>query len=240
MPCLTVVLDRVEIARLTLEKPLVIGRSRWCDLPVADLLLSRQHCRFEPRNGRWVVVDLGSRNGVRFRGQLVPEHLLADGDILQLGRCVVRYLEHVFDREASASTSLPVVRSRRPLHPLEQQAATVFGIVHGSATCSDDTWARLSGSPRPLPRATEPRSYRDPAVFAMIRDLSLVEWEHPSTPLPWDATTRPVETWTTPADDRTRVHTARGRRWRRLVSTFGTAGVLLAAAWWLLHQAPRG
>jgi serine/threonine protein kinase len=67
---------------------LSIGRSEEADLPIRDTKISRIHCRVEQRDGRWVVVDLDSRNGTWVNNQRVREHALADGDTFVLGRSV--------------------------------------------------------------------------------------------------------------------------------------------------------
>jgi serine/threonine protein kinase len=67
---------------------LSIGRSEEAGLPVQDTKISRLHCRVEHRDGRWVVVDLDSRNGTWVDGKRVKEHALSDGDVLLLGKSV--------------------------------------------------------------------------------------------------------------------------------------------------------
>src|SRR4051794_24355937 len=50
-----------------------IGRSRECDIVLADSNISRQHARLRPgTDGRWTIEDLGSTNGVRVNGRDIP------------------------------------------------------------------------------------------------------------------------------------------------------------------------
>ncbi len=72
--------------------PLGIGRDVDNDVAVADPLLSRHHARIVARNGRLVLVDLGSRNGTRVNGRAVREAVLGAGDRIELGGCVVDVL----------------------------------------------------------------------------------------------------------------------------------------------------
>ncbi|MGD9510155.1 MAG: type VI secretion system-associated FHA domain protein TagH [Geminicoccaceae bacterium] len=54
--------------------------------------LSRHHCVIEAGNGGFTVVDLGSTNGTRLNGRVVPPHLptpLSAGDRLELGAHVL-------------------------------------------------------------------------------------------------------------------------------------------------------
>lgn len=45
-----------------------IGRSRDCDIPISDDLVSRKHASLNVRSGRATVEDLGSRNGTYLNG----------------------------------------------------------------------------------------------------------------------------------------------------------------------------
>ncbi len=64
----------------------VIGRSRDCDIVLDDANVSRHHAEVRPSGGSWVVVDLGSTNGVKVSGRKIsgPERL-NHGDTLDLG-----------------------------------------------------------------------------------------------------------------------------------------------------------
>jgi transcriptional regulator with GAF, ATPase, and Fis domain len=69
---------------------LLVGRAAGCDLRLEDPSLSARHCRIEPVDGGWKVVDLESRNGTFVNDVLVQQRMLADGDRLRLGRVLLR------------------------------------------------------------------------------------------------------------------------------------------------------
>lgn len=71
-----------ELDRRVLERPITIGRGADCDVVVADQKLSRHHCRIEPENDSWVVVDLNSRNGTFIARDRVQKHTLRSGDMI--------------------------------------------------------------------------------------------------------------------------------------------------------------
>lgn len=62
-----------------------IGRSLDNDLQVPEGHISKQHAEVRVEDGRFVVVDLGSRAGVQVNGQPVQRHELAVGDVIELG-----------------------------------------------------------------------------------------------------------------------------------------------------------
>jgi hypothetical protein len=72
----------------------VIGRSRDCDVVLADPNVSRRHAEIRPGGrGAWVVRDLGSTNGVKLNGHQVDgEADLQTGDRLALGTADVRFV----------------------------------------------------------------------------------------------------------------------------------------------------
>ena len=63
-----------------------IGRTRDCDLCLADLSVSRMHALLVRREGGWVLSDLGSHNGTRLNGWLVREPVqVRSGDRVDFG-----------------------------------------------------------------------------------------------------------------------------------------------------------
>ncbi len=62
-----------------------IGRSRENALPIPDRRASRRHCRVEPRDGAYVLIDDGSANGTLVNGQLAQNRPLEAGDVIQIG-----------------------------------------------------------------------------------------------------------------------------------------------------------
>jgi hypothetical protein len=73
----------------------VVGRSRECDVVLADSNVSRRHAEIRPdgRDG-WVLTDLGSTNGVRVNGRRADPGrpvAIAPGDQLDIGTVDVRF-----------------------------------------------------------------------------------------------------------------------------------------------------
>ena len=73
------------------EHGAVIGRSRECDIVLADSNVSRRHAEIRPAGPGWAVGDLGSTNGVRVNGRRVGDEPMPvqDGDRLELGTVAV-------------------------------------------------------------------------------------------------------------------------------------------------------
>jgi hypothetical protein len=64
---------------------LVIGRGSACDVALRDRTVSRRHARLVFRDGRWIIQDLGSKNGITLNGARIGRCQLRPGDRLALG-----------------------------------------------------------------------------------------------------------------------------------------------------------
>jgi hypothetical protein len=68
------------------EREVVLGRSRECDCVIAEASVSRRHAGLRRDGTRWVIRDLGSRNGTRVNGvRLLDEAQVAPGDRVSFG-----------------------------------------------------------------------------------------------------------------------------------------------------------
>ena len=71
---------------ILIDKPILLfGRHQECDVQLNSKKISRRHCCLAEANGRLVVRDLGSTNGVKINGAKVQEGQLNPGDELSLG-----------------------------------------------------------------------------------------------------------------------------------------------------------
>jgi hypothetical protein len=64
----------------------VIGRSPEVDIVLSSTDVSRRHAEVVPDEAGWLLVDLGSTNGLRLNGRSVGvPTLLTDGDVIEIG-----------------------------------------------------------------------------------------------------------------------------------------------------------
>ena len=78
------------------ERRVVIGRSRDCDIQLADANVSRRHAELRQEGASYWIVDLGSTNGMEVNGKRVKRAKLRHGDTITLGST-----ELTFEREAT-------------------------------------------------------------------------------------------------------------------------------------------
>ncbi|MBN2716804.1 MAG: GGDEF domain-containing protein [Deltaproteobacteria bacterium] len=67
--------------------PLLLGRGDMCDYVIRDDGISRQHAQIvELQDGRYMIEDLNSTNGIFIGQKRVQKHLLEEGDKVLIGR----------------------------------------------------------------------------------------------------------------------------------------------------------
>lgn len=86
--------DGEEIILIALEEPVLhIGRSQSANVVLEDKTVSRRHAIVARRGASTVILDDRSANGIVVNGVRVTEAELRDGDVIQLGQVLIRYLD---------------------------------------------------------------------------------------------------------------------------------------------------
>ena len=80
--------------RIDLTEEIVkIGRHQSCTIVFADSNVSRVHAQLQHDSTGWLVVDLGSTNGIKVNGtKISKEKSLTDGDELEFGTSTARFV----------------------------------------------------------------------------------------------------------------------------------------------------
>lgn len=94
-PTLTVMNGSELGAVFRVVKPFVVlGRSDTADVTLRAHGVSRSHAELELRGNDVVVRDMGARNGLFVNGLGVREHVLQDGDRMQVGEAILKFAWH--------------------------------------------------------------------------------------------------------------------------------------------------
>lgn len=134
-PSLVVVAGDDVGVRFTLDRSCDIGRDPGAELPVRDENASWRHARVEDRgNADWVVVDLGSTNGVLVNGEKFVEALLRAGDRIFIGRTIIEFQEQdaisaVFNEELDRLLSIDELSGLWVKRRFDAQLATAVSAV---------------------------------------------------------------------------------------------------------------
>jgi len=75
------------------DATIVLGRSRDCDIHVADPNVSRRHAEVRPDgNGVYALIDLGSTNGTELNGERISHVRLSEGDTITVGQIELTFV----------------------------------------------------------------------------------------------------------------------------------------------------
>ncbi len=110
---LVIIKGGVETAGYKLEKikkqEIIIGRSSKADVRLFDNSVSRKHCKIFKYNQKWIIEDLGSKNGLIINGKKVNKKELEDKDTLMVGRVLIKvYDKYEKKEDTTSSTSLDI------------------------------------------------------------------------------------------------------------------------------------
>ncbi len=154
-------------------RTLILGRSSQADIQIYDERISRRHCalRVDAQGGR--VKDLGSGNGTFLNGVEVRETVIADGDVLTIGRTEVelRYVDAApaaapFGQpQAVPQQAPPQQQPTRAAQPASPLAAAYPGQLPALPPTMVPAYA-LGASQQQQPQPTAPARGMPPPVAA--------------------------------------------------------------------------
>jgi hypothetical protein len=98
--------DQVQQEVALLKSRLTIGRRPNNDLVLDHLTVSGQHGAIDSAPNGAFILDLGSTNGTLVNGQPITKHLLQNGDVIEIGKCKLKFL---IDPVTAFTSSAPKV-----------------------------------------------------------------------------------------------------------------------------------
>ncbi|MCP4503635.1 MAG: GGDEF domain-containing protein [Deltaproteobacteria bacterium] len=91
--CLVVIYGQNIGHRFTLQPgDILVGRSSNAQLQIDHESVSRKHGRLTFHDGTVRIEDLGSTNGTYVNDEAITERTLCDGDLIKVGRTILKYL----------------------------------------------------------------------------------------------------------------------------------------------------
>ena len=84
--------EKVAFRGIIEKTPLVLGRSKSCDIPLPQLdFLSRQHLEINLVGGKYFFKDLGSSNGLYINENKVEEGEISEDTVITIGALLVKF-----------------------------------------------------------------------------------------------------------------------------------------------------
>lgn len=72
---------------------IVVGRAPEADILLPEAAVSRTHARIRLEQNRWVLTDLGARNGTLVNGEFIQEAVLEHLDEVRIGDAIFKFVE---------------------------------------------------------------------------------------------------------------------------------------------------
>lgn len=93
MPKMIVSIDGVVIKEVQLTKDrMTLGRRPYNDIVIDNLAVSGEHALLQIAGNEVYLEDLNSTNGTYVNGKAVKKHLLQNGDIVEVGKYKIRFV----------------------------------------------------------------------------------------------------------------------------------------------------
>jgi two-component system, NtrC family, sensor kinase len=128
VPSLFVIQGRDQGTRYRLDgNTVTLGRGTSNAVQLHDTEISREHADFSRRGTAFVLRDLESSNGTFVNGHPIQEHVLANGDQVQLGRTLLLYTGVSEDRVEDLADKIHIVS-----RPEEEDGSRIVHSMHQS------------------------------------------------------------------------------------------------------------
>lgn len=163
------VLDGADRGRKyeSLPTPITIGREEGNAVQLNDERISRFHIKIQEDQDMLVLTDLDSTNGTRVNGEQVQLRILRYGDIISLGRSVLRY-----------GTREQIAQRLEQLHqegdiPSDELDSSALAKQLGNTSDLNFTWDTASQTHNILhiPKPPELPEFLGPAQMAQLSEL---------------------------------------------------------------------
>lgn len=93
MPRLIVLARNSSVRQVNIASPVTtIGRAAYAQVRINSDRVSRHHAVIQWDGDRFVLTDMGSRNGTFVNYGKVTNHALTNGDAISIGDCQLRFL----------------------------------------------------------------------------------------------------------------------------------------------------
>lgn len=121
-------LDGTVLGEYFLSKErILIGRKPHNDIQIDNLAVSSEHAAVITILSDSFMEDLGSTNGTLVNGQMVKKHFLQNGDVIELGKHKLKYLNDTPSATTAEDFEKTMVLRRAPVASAPASAASTVG-----------------------------------------------------------------------------------------------------------------
>lgn len=145
-----------------------IGRSPECEIQLDLISISRRHATISEIGGKFILRDLGSRNGVKINELDLPEGELRNGDVLLVGEVQLRF---ELPARASAPTAPPAVPAPSAAEP--PRKLTGMDVIAAAQAGTSLGAAQEPAPPESEPETGPTRHFNTKLLFAAALGVAL-------------------------------------------------------------------
>lgn len=118
MATLILSFDNTYISEYPLNKASIgIGRRSTNDIHLDNLAVSGDHAMIVKMAGDFYIEDLASTNGTLVNDEFVKKQLLKNGDVIELGKYQLKYIDDVASGRGDAEQARPAFEKTMMIHP---------------------------------------------------------------------------------------------------------------------------
>ena len=129
MPTLVISIDGAVIKEVQLTKErTTLGRRPYNDIVIENLAVSGEHAVLSLMGGKVSIEDLRSINGTFVNGRAIQKHDLLNGDLLDIGRYKIRFLNTVLK-----DSDAPVAQTGKTLAHISEEPDSDYGKLASSS-----------------------------------------------------------------------------------------------------------
>jgi pSer/pThr/pTyr-binding forkhead associated (FHA) protein len=155
-------MDGLVLREIPLDKErITMGRKPHNDIQIDNLAISGEHAVIITLLNDSFLEDLNSTNGTYVNGQPIKKHFLQSGDVVELGKYRLKYVNEVAPEQITAEyEKTTVLRPDGARSTVEQAAGKTFGETQTGGRVTDPgvVPSLTETSPHALTATTPPRS----------------------------------------------------------------------------------
>jgi hypothetical protein len=151
-------MDGLVLREIPLDKERIsMGRKPHNDIQIDNLAISGEHAVIITLLNDSFLEDLNSTNGTYVNGQPIKKHFLQNGDVVELGKYRLKYVNEVAPETVAADFERSMARTDTTRTTVEQAVNKGFGETRtGGSTTDQGLGASLSATAPPSDIATTP------------------------------------------------------------------------------------